>query len=213
MKIKGTITVLVMLTLYSCATSPTAQMDALNAAPICCSGTRDLPVTGSLANEATLEISDSSPVFDFSTGRSRFAAVALPPAAAGRRLSLRTFVGPLTTVDGMGGHSYLFPVATFLDESRNIVGFSSPENLTAQCYGFGCTSTFVGSVRIPPTSRIAVIHTTPSAIGRTYIGSMSGPGTTVMIGRVPVNVTGSGDAPVRARFSATGKIIVAVLPE
>jgi hypothetical protein len=108
-----------------------------------------------------------------------------------------------------GGQQYLYPTLLFLDDRLKEIGTAHDENLLAECYGFGCTYTFIGSVKVPPLARYAILHTLFAKIDQEYEAPMSVPGGGFIIDNVPV-LHGEYIKLWRGKFGATGEVIVTV---
>ena len=203
--------VLLLAILSGCATSHVAQIESLEKAKLCCRDVHELPILGSLDTEIRVSLNGESPVFGFATGRSYFYGFALPKKASPYELELRALPMGRASFEGTmrGGQQYLFPAVLFLDEQRRPLGTAYDEKLKAECYSFGCTYTFAGSVKVPPEARYGVLHTLYGKVGQDYQGLMQHPSGGFMAGGLVVLYPG-GPSTLLGRFGGAGDVVVKV---
>jgi hypothetical protein len=196
--------------LAACAVSPEALRAPLDAAKPCCEGFATLPPPVALTQDSRLRITGQSPLFVFPEGRSRFAVFAVPEGAAGRTLVVRSFGNGPTTKNGWGAHLFFFPMVTFLNPAREVIGTATDPAPVAGLYKWYGEGNIMHRLRIPPSAAFAVFHTPPNSLGslyETYVDD--GPGFTVMVGGNIIS-NPAGRSQVRAVRDATGELMVVV---
>lgn len=120
-------------------------------------------------SETPFSIGGDSPAFDFpGLGISRFEAFELPKVNGSYRLQLRSFFGLLLLGE-------LYPVITFLDEHKQVIGMTDPLRLAP-----GFPTLFEGAgldidIEITPAdgARYAIVHTTPDLVKSGPMGAVT----------------------------------------
>lgn len=182
--------------LAGCATGPYVpyqqRLERLHAVVPCCATTKDLPISASLEDELRVSLEETSPVFEFATGRSPFFGFRLPEISEAYALELRTSGGdPIDMrtlaipgakrVPGASpeadeepfdvkyhmGHRFLYPAVLFLDETRQPISVGEDTHMSAPAGTLG----LVAKVGVPRGARFAVLHTPASKVGQTYEAS------------------------------------------
>lgn len=101
--------------------SALAPTDALAAAPVCCRSPAGFPVEQvSMPIDVMLTFDRSAPAYSFSTGKSYFRMIELPPNDAPYVLSVESYVAAAAGVFDRG--MLFFPILVFLDENRKLLG-------------------------------------------------------------------------------------------
>ena len=119
---------MVLLLLSACADLPTQQqaIDSLEQAPVCCqllSGIRYAPFPADISEKITIDA--NSPAFVFETGKSFFAAYALPDKAVPYRIGIQSYpVGYSASTA-----TVLEPRMTVLDADHNILSNTGSRSL------------------------------------------------------------------------------------
>lgn len=98
-----------------------APTDELLAAPVCCRSPAGFPVEQvSMPIDVMLTFDRSAPAYSFSTGKSFFRMIELPPNDAPYVLSVESHVSAPAGAFDRG--TLFFPVLVFLDENRKLLG-------------------------------------------------------------------------------------------
>jgi len=155
----------------SCTSStPAVNLSALDGAALCCTEARQIPIPGALRTELRASLTPASPVFLFSSGRSRAYGFELPDVPLPYAIEMRAL--PMGTVRGhpSGGvaRAFVFPALLFLDGNRRPLDDEYDDELVAQCVGFNCDYSLTSRVPVPAGARYAVLHTLYARIGTWY---------------------------------------------
>jgi hypothetical protein len=153
------------------SSAPLSDLATLDSTPLCCADSRQIPIPGTLRSELRASLTAASPVFLFSSGRSRAYGFELPEGEAPYEIQMRAL--PMGTVRGhpSGGsaRSFVFPALLFLDGDRKPIADESEDRIVAECVGgFSCDYSLSAQVAVPPGARYAVLHTLYARIGVYY---------------------------------------------
>lgn len=178
---------LVVALLAGCTLHPPygQSVERLNAVPVCCATIKDIPIFASLKSKLSAPLDETSPVFDFATGRSAFFAFALPALSGPYVLEVSTYprepfdMRPLrpaaaspsaTALEPLNvktdlGYRFFYPVVLFLDEDRQPLSIGEDTHMTMRS-GHGWS--FEAAINVPSRARFAILHTPSSKIGQIY---------------------------------------------
>jgi len=152
------------------SSTPLSDLGLLDSALLCCADSRQIPIPGALRTELRASLTAASPVFLFSSGRSRAYGFELPDIAGPWQVEMRAL--PMGTVrkhpSGGLARAYVFPALLFLDRDRKPLADEYDDELVAECLGFNCAYTLVAAVPVPAAARYAVLHTLYARIGDYY---------------------------------------------
>lgn len=181
----------------------TSAADFRAAVP-CCKSYGELRFDPMPSEKALLSLDRSSQVFDFATGKSFLAAIALPEYQVGESLRVKSLViGDASFIPAM---VMLYPIATFLDAQKNEV--ETIEVPPAEYHSGIASDTEgggVGIVTIPAGSKFVIFHTAESHFGHTFNFNKSG-----AAGGIGFVIMTNSDFSIP--FVATGELRVRLIP-
>lgn len=183
--------------LIGCATPMPSQRATLQNQRACCATFADLDYKPLIIeSELTFPLGPNSQVFDFTTGKSYFAAFSLPTGQS-RGIRVSSFF------NGMVIGQYLQPIFLFLDDQKQPVAAVTP-NLRFSDTRLTSDAQMIGGVRVPDTAAFLVIHTrdfSDTKVTAVIPGSPS----VFMAGAIPVVVQNS-DTGKTLELSPTGEL-------
>jgi hypothetical protein len=123
----------------------------------CCNSFESLPYqTIEFKKPIRTLVGPNSPTFNFTQGKSFFAAISLPTLGANSALTIRTY--PLNMTPNVNGHVFV-PRITFLTTQYAVISSISPDfYVQSPRFGIGESSWRVDQ-KVPVGSAFVVIHT------------------------------------------------------
>ncbi len=158
-----------------CTTLPDLKAK-LDAAPACCTDAAQMqfqPLT--TAEDVPFVLGSNSPAFIFETGKSYFAAFALPSVAPGRQLEIQAYATGSTAFESRTLAQIFCPRVLFLDAKKQPLGTMEVAGQYDRFKGFGGFRRGAGSgFLIPSDAAFAVVHANPGVFGNFRAMSTSG---------------------------------------
>lgn len=162
-----------VLLLNACAVVSQVQQRLAPAPSVTTASYADMVATPVLPEQRlSVTLAPGTPQFQFATGSSYYAMLALPPAASARRLGFRSFFNDsyLPQAD------VLFPSFTLLDAARQPIATLKRERGGAMDSDLLGNPYFQGEVVIPPQAAYVVVHSdgkaTPPLSARANDGTL-----------------------------------------
>ena len=206
--------IFIFAVLCGCAVSRETQISYLAKLPSCCHEISEIPIQDCLGSQKSFEIGDQSPVFDFRSGRSQFAAIELPENVSDKKLELRSFLQHKILVDGDGGYTFFFPVATFLDDKRQEISTAFDDEPKFETGGNDATTAIIALINVPSVARYVIVHTFPKKIGELYGArhNYQSQGWATMIGGILIFFPPSHDEHIaKVIYTSKGRVMVSIL--
>jgi maltose operon periplasmic protein len=153
--------------LAACAQS-TANFEAgsprdLKSAVTCCSSYRDMTFHRITMGRTTkFDVTERFPVYDFTTGRSYFAAISLPEMEGGESLVIYSY--PLGDILSKG--RVLRPIVTFLNEDHSPIVTENRDFTDHYAGGLFIRTQWVTKFKVPVGSKHFIVHSDESWLGK-----------------------------------------------
>jgi hypothetical protein len=179
------------LLLAGCSSPEVVKSDIgrLNAAPSCC---RDLAEVGRSSRSAFSDagsLNESSPHFEFPSGKSPFLLLDLPAGTGARTLDIRQRSGESVMIDGSPQLKYLPVKAWFVDATGGLIQPAQGE-LHLKQFSMLSANRLVRSVPIPPDARAAILFDDGALLNRTVAIPLDVPELAVAIPKAVVFLPG-----------------------
>jgi len=156
------------LALAACSSPEAVRTDIakVNQAPLCCRDLQQLGQGGRAALAGNGRLSESSPHFEFPSGRSPFVLADVPAGDGPRVLEVRQSAGDAVMIDGVPQLKFLPISVWFLDGSNRKIE-TPQKDLFLKQYSALSGRRLVRSVPIPPEAQAAILFDDGALLNRT----------------------------------------------
>ncbi|MDD5329649.1 MAG: MalM family protein [Sulfuricella sp.] len=197
---KTVLYLITVLLIQGCASAPTNE--SVRSLSVCCKSFSEIPyVQLGLEEKQSVRISEDSPVFEFSEGKSRFTAFEFKPSERVKAVDIDIAVSSIY----LPSATIFLPSFVFLNSDKQPTRTVS-EIQVQQLHDFWAGEYFFTRVEVMPGERYLVVYTDAKSLGQTIPLVKGGAGNSFLAGKTPIYVPGGGGVTHQLPRDAIGVI-------